>query len=247
MSDTTILPAERRERVGKGAARAVRRAGRVPAVIYGDRKDPLSISLDPRDVDRELHKPGFFATLVDIEVEGRKHRVLPRDAQFEPVSDRTMHVDFLRVSAATSVTATAWVTSPPKIVDERAPSALKTPYSAVRSTVSRAKNSAITTSAIPIVTPMIWLNVAPSAFSRPTSLVRWLTATSMTFMINTPATSRLTAAMPASAIVITPNIESDFNSDVCFFVIISRIIVNNSDISIDIKKFLQPVPYSIPG
>lgn len=103
MSDTTILPAERRERVGKGAARAVRRAGRVPAVIYGDRKDPLSISLDPRDVDRELHKPGFFATLVDIEVEGNKHRVLPRDAQFEPVSDRTMHVDFLRVAQDTEL------------------------------------------------------------------------------------------------------------------------------------------------
>ena len=103
MSDTTILPAERRERVGKGAARAVRRAGRVPAVIYGDRKDPLSISLDPRDVDRELHKPGFFATLVDIEVEGKKHRVLPRDAQFEPVSDRTMHVDFLRVAQDTEL------------------------------------------------------------------------------------------------------------------------------------------------
>lgn len=104
MSDTVALPAERRERVGKGATRAVRRAGRVPAVIYGDRKDPLTISLDPRDVDRELHKPGFFATLVDIDVEGKKHRVLPRDVQFDPVSDRTTHVDFLRVAQDTQVT-----------------------------------------------------------------------------------------------------------------------------------------------
>ncbi len=104
MSDTVALPAERRERVGKGATRAVRRAGRVPAVIYGDRKDPLTISLDPRDVDRELHKPGFFATLVDIDVDGKKHRVLPRDVQFDPVSDRTTHVDFLRVAQDTQVT-----------------------------------------------------------------------------------------------------------------------------------------------
>ena len=104
MSDTVALPAERRERVGKGATRAVRRAGRVPAVIYGDRKDPLTIHLDPRDVDRELHKPGFFATLVDIDVDGKKHRVLPRDVQFDPVSDRTTHVDFLRVAQDTQVT-----------------------------------------------------------------------------------------------------------------------------------------------
>ncbi len=104
MSDTIALPAEPRERVGKGAARAVRRAGRVPAVIYGDRKDPLTISLDPRDVDRELHRPGFFATLFDVEVGGKKHRVLPRDVQLDPVSDRTLHVDFLRVAQDTEVT-----------------------------------------------------------------------------------------------------------------------------------------------
>jgi len=104
MSDTIALPAELRERVGKGAARAVRRAGRVPAVIYGDRKDPVTISLDPRDVDRELHSPGFFATLYDLEVGGKKHRVLPRDVQLDPVSDRTVHVDFLRVAQDTEVT-----------------------------------------------------------------------------------------------------------------------------------------------
>ncbi len=104
MSETIALPAEPRERAGKGAARAVRRAGRVPAVIYGDRKDPLTISLDPRDVDRELHRPGFFATLFDVEIGGKKHRVLPRDVQLDPVSDRTVHVDFLRVAQDTEVT-----------------------------------------------------------------------------------------------------------------------------------------------
>ena len=121
MSNTIALPAEPRERVGKGAARAVRRAGRVPAVIYGDRKDPLTISLDPRDVDRELHKPGFFATLFDVEVGGRKHRVLPRDVQLDPVSDRTIHVDFLRVAQDTEVT----VNVPVQFVNEDGAPGLK--------------------------------------------------------------------------------------------------------------------------
>ena len=121
MSDTIALPAEPRERVGKGAARAVRRAGRVPAVIYGDRKDPLTISLDPRDVDRELHKPGFFATLYDVEVGGKKHRVLPRDVQLDPVSDRTVHVDFLRVAQDTEVT----VNVPVNFVNEEESPGLK--------------------------------------------------------------------------------------------------------------------------
>ena len=121
MSDTIALPAEPRERVGKGAARAVRRAGRVPAVIYGDRKDPLTISLDPRDVDRELHRPGFFATLYDVEVGGKKHRVLPRDVQLDPVSDRTVHVDFLRVAQDTEVT----VNVPVNFVNEEESPGLK--------------------------------------------------------------------------------------------------------------------------
>ena len=105
MSETSVLTAARRDRVGKGAARADRRAGRVPGVIYGDRKDPLPISLDPRDIDRELNSPGgFFATLFDIDIDGKKHRVLPRDLQLDPVSDKAVHVDFLRVAQDTEVT-----------------------------------------------------------------------------------------------------------------------------------------------
>ncbi len=104
MSDVLNLVAERRERAGKGAARAARRAGRIPGVIYGAKKDPVMINLDPKALNKELNKAGFFATLFDIEIDGKKERALPRDVQFDPVTDRAIHIDLLRVSAATAVT-----------------------------------------------------------------------------------------------------------------------------------------------
>ncbi|WP_282607646.1 50S ribosomal protein L25/general stress protein Ctc [Pelagibius sp. Alg239-R121] len=104
MSDVLNLVAERRERAGKGAARAARRAGRIPGVIYGAKKDPVMINLDPKALNKELNKAGFFATLFDVEIEGKKERALPRDVQYDPVTDRAIHIDLLRVSAATAVT-----------------------------------------------------------------------------------------------------------------------------------------------
>ncbi len=104
MAEVSIIAAERRERAGKGPARAARRAGRVPGVIYGAKKDPAMITLDPRELDRELNTGGFMATIYDVQIEQDKERVLPRDVQFDPVTDRPIHVDFLRVSATTSVT-----------------------------------------------------------------------------------------------------------------------------------------------
>ncbi len=104
MADTLIITAKRRERAGKGPARAARRAGRVPGVIYGAKKDPAMVTLDPRELDRELNTGGFMATIYDVQIEQDKERVLPRDVQFDPVTDRPIHVDFLRVSATTSVT-----------------------------------------------------------------------------------------------------------------------------------------------
>jgi large subunit ribosomal protein L25 len=92
------IRAESRDRAGKGAARATRRAGRVPAVIYGDKKEPTLISLDPKELDRLVHKKAFFATLLDVEIAGAKHRVLPRDVQFDPVFDKALHADFQRVN-----------------------------------------------------------------------------------------------------------------------------------------------------
>lgn len=103
MSEISTLSARARDRVGKGSARAARREGLVPAVIYGDKKDPFSIAIVERDLNKLL-KAGFFSHLIDIEVGGEKHRVLPRDLQQHPVSDRALHVDFLRVSATSELT-----------------------------------------------------------------------------------------------------------------------------------------------
>lgn len=97
------VTAELRERAGKGAARESRRNGRVPAVIYGDKKEPTLISLDPKEIDRHIHKKTFYATLLDVDLKGTKHRVLPRDVQFDPVTDRTLHVDFQRIGKDTKV------------------------------------------------------------------------------------------------------------------------------------------------
>jgi len=104
MAEIATIAAERRERAGKGPARAARRAGRVPGVIYGSKKDPAMVTVDPRELDRELKTGAFLATIYDVKIDQNKERVLPRDVQFDPVTDRPIHVDFLRVSAATSVT-----------------------------------------------------------------------------------------------------------------------------------------------
>ncbi len=101
MTQVTQLAAE--ERATKGTARHIRRQGRVPGVIYGDKQAPLSIDLDAILLMRQLERPGFFTHLFDVDISGKKHRVLPRDVQFHPVTDRPLHVDFLRVSPSTRV------------------------------------------------------------------------------------------------------------------------------------------------
>jgi large subunit ribosomal protein L25 len=103
MSDIVELPAQSRERAGKGPARATRRTGHVPGVIYGAKTDPNLISVEERLLTKLLHQGGFFSTLFDVKVNGKAERVLARDVQFDPVSDKPVHIDFLRVSAATSV------------------------------------------------------------------------------------------------------------------------------------------------
>ena len=103
MSDDTTISAEQRERVGKGSARAVRRAGRVPAVIYGDKKEPVGITLESREITKIIHQPGIFGRLLNIEVRGSEHTVLTRDIQFHPVTDNVLHMDFLRVSGSAKV------------------------------------------------------------------------------------------------------------------------------------------------
>lgn len=105
MSNTSYeLKAEARAQVGKGSARELRRNGLIPAVIYGDKQDPVSIALSRNEVTKKIHSGGFLTTLVTIEVEGKKYNVLPKDYQLDPVRDFLMHVDFLRVSKNTQVT-----------------------------------------------------------------------------------------------------------------------------------------------
>jgi large subunit ribosomal protein L25 len=103
MPEVISLSAEPRLRAGKGAARATRRAGRVPGIIYGDGKDPLPISFEPRELSRALGRAGFFATIVDVSVDGAVHRTLAREVQYHPVNDTALHVDFMRVGAGAEV------------------------------------------------------------------------------------------------------------------------------------------------
>lgn len=99
MTATVSLTATARPRVGKGAARAERRAGRIPAVIYGGKEPALPISLEARDLIHRVHSVHFMTTIFEIEVDGTKTRVLPRDLQLDPVKDFPVHVDFLRLTA----------------------------------------------------------------------------------------------------------------------------------------------------
>ena len=99
MSETLNLPAEARDRVGKGASRSLRRTGRVPAVVYGNNEAPLSVHVEEKELVRQLMTGHFFNSIVEIEVGGAKVRTLPKDVAFHPVSDRPLHADFLRVSS----------------------------------------------------------------------------------------------------------------------------------------------------
>jgi large subunit ribosomal protein L25 len=101
--DTYELKAEARELVGKGSAREVRRNGKVPAVIYGDKQPPLAITLSYKEIFYKIHGGGFLTTVATIDLDGKKIRVLPKDYQLDPVRDFPMHVDFLRVSKNTEV------------------------------------------------------------------------------------------------------------------------------------------------
>ncbi|MEO9340189.1 50S ribosomal protein L25/general stress protein Ctc [Mesorhizobium sp. SB112] len=102
--DTYELTAEAREKVGKGSAREIRRNGKVPAVIYGDKQTPIAITLSYKDIYYKIHGGGFKTTIATIILDGKKIQVLPKDYQLDPIRDFPMHVDFLRVSKNSVVT-----------------------------------------------------------------------------------------------------------------------------------------------
>src|SRR5689334_8423064 len=102
---TTVkeLKATARPKSGKGAARAERRAGRVPGVIYGNNQPPVTISVDDKDLRQRILAGRFLTTIYDIDLEGKKHRVIPRDFHLDPVRDFPIHVDFMRLGEGATI------------------------------------------------------------------------------------------------------------------------------------------------
>ncbi|NVJ69323.1 MAG: 50S ribosomal protein L25/general stress protein Ctc [Alphaproteobacteria bacterium] len=121
MADIVTIVAEPRERVGKGASRAARRAGQVPAVIYGDNKEPEAIQIPQNEVIRLLNRGGFMSHTFEVKVGKKTTTVLPRDLQLHPVSDMPMHIDFLRLGKGAVVTMEV----PIKVVGEEVSPGLK--------------------------------------------------------------------------------------------------------------------------
>ena len=103
MSEQLTLPAETRDRAGKGASRELRNSGRVPAVVYGANQEPLSIHVEEKLLAKMLSTGHFMNSVIMIDAGGTPHRTLPKDVQFHPVSSRPIHVDFLRIGEHSQV------------------------------------------------------------------------------------------------------------------------------------------------
>lgn len=121
MSDALTLPAELRERAGKGASRELRRNGRVPAVIYGGKEEPTPIHVEERLLMRLLNTGYFTNSIVMLEIDGKPVRTLPKDVAVHPVTDRPLHVDFLRLAKDAKIQ----VAVPVVFVNEEASPGLK--------------------------------------------------------------------------------------------------------------------------
>jgi large subunit ribosomal protein L25 len=106
MAELTSLAAEPREGAGKGASRSLRRSGRIPGVIYGDKAPQAMVSIEARELRRALQGPRFFSTLCNLQLNGEAIRVLPREVQLHPVTDEPLHVDFVRVGRGATIAVT---------------------------------------------------------------------------------------------------------------------------------------------
>ncbi len=122
MAETTILNGNLRTNTGKGFARASRRAGRIPAIIYGDKQDTISIDIEEREYKKIMTQSGIFSRLLDLNVDGKSSIVLTRDIQFHPVSENPLHVDFLRIGKGSTIT----VSIPVSFINEELSPGLKT-------------------------------------------------------------------------------------------------------------------------
>ena len=103
MADILSIAAQKRDRAGKGNARSLRGEGRVPAVIYGEKKDPESISIAINDITKLYNAGRILSTLLDVDIDGKKHRVIARDVQLHPVRDTILHADFLRLGKGAKI------------------------------------------------------------------------------------------------------------------------------------------------
>ena len=122
MADTTIINGNLRNSTGKGSARAARRAGRIPAIIFGDKKETISIDIEEREYKKIMNQSGIFSRLLDLSVDGKSNLVLTRDIQFHPVSENPLHVDFLRIGKGSNVN----VSVPVSFINEELSPGLKT-------------------------------------------------------------------------------------------------------------------------
>ena len=110
MADILNLSAQKRDGAGKGYARALRGEGRIPAVIYGEKKDPESISVAVNELTKIYNTGRLLNTLLDVDVDGKKHRVIARDVQLHPVRDTILHADFLRLGKGAKIAVEVAVT-----------------------------------------------------------------------------------------------------------------------------------------
>ena len=122
MADTTLINCNFRNSTGKGSARAARRAGRIPAIIFGDKKETISIDIEEREYKKIMNQSGIFSRLLDLSVDGKSNLVLTRDIQFHPVSENPLHVDFLRIGKGSNVN----VSVPVSFINEELSPGLKT-------------------------------------------------------------------------------------------------------------------------
>ena len=127
MADPITLTAQPRTTAGRGPARDTRRQLQIPGIVYGNDQEPQMISIERKAVEQELAKPGFFIRPVNLDVGGKKQQVLPRDVQYHPVSDKPLHIDFMRLSPDREIrvavpvrflNGSPPVQLPPKDVDE---------------------------------------------------------------------------------------------------------------------------------
>lgn len=173
MSEQLTLPAETRDRAGKGASRELRKSGRVPAVVYGANQEPLSIHVEEKLLAKLLSTGHFMNTVVMIDAGGKTTRTLPKDVQFHPVTSRPVHVDFLRISEHSKVT----VNVPVRFTDEEESAGIK--RGAVLNIVRHELELSCDASAIPddIVISLAGLDVGDSIHISAIQLPRGVTST----------------------------------------------------------------------